>query len=368
MKACCSLLLAVVLALSAPSAPAQMVDHYDMSRVGNRNADGSAAYPAGVYDPSRTSPPPPATEVAVPLPPQPDTPLRSLPSTWAAPAPSASPGLPAGMPPGSVPSNPVGPVGPSYVPATPSYNSPTQVYTPNYVTPSPAGLPASCYTRIDYFHWNERIAGQDFVNESGALFTLGYERRVGYERFRGELFGGDVHYNGYGQFDDGSLESLPSNTGYLGLRGEYELMLAPDAWQGGLAFMVGVGSRFWIRDLHDGVTDLGNPVYGYEETWWTIYPYLGMETNTDFRDGLTFYTESRVGMTAITYDYATIGDRPLWPRPGVMANLEIGLRGQRFYVAARAEVMSWEQSSTVQDAFQPHSIMYTVGGRLGWMF
>jgi hypothetical protein len=347
--------------------PAQTVDHYDMSRVGTRGADGQAAYPAGVNDPSRANPPSPPTEVAIPPPPAPDSPLRSMPSGFAVP--------PVGSTSEPLSKYPAGPGGQSYLQASPPcvqgpppYGSPGQVYSPNYATENPVGPPASWYTRIDYFHWNERIAGQDFVNESGALFTLGYQRRIGYERFRAELFGGDVHYNGYGQFDDGSLESLPSNTGYLGLRGEYELMLSPDVWQGGLTFMVGVGSRFWIRDLHDGTTDAGNPVFGYEEKWWTIYPYLGVQTNTDFYNGLTMYTESRIGMTAVTYDFASIGERPLWPRPGVMGNLEVGMRGQRYFAAARAEVMSWEQSSTVQDAFQPHSIMYTVGGRLGVMF
>ena len=45
---------------------------------------------------------------------------------------------------------------------------------------------ASWYTRVEYFHWNERIAGQDFVNEGGALFTLGYSRQIGIERYRAE--------------------------------------------------------------------------------------------------------------------------------------------------------------------------------------
>ena len=51
-----------------------------------------------------------------------------------------------------------------------------------------------------------------------------------------------------------------------------------------------------------------------------------------------------------------------------MANLEIGLRGPRFFIATRAEVMSWSPSSVVQDAYQPNSVMFTVGERLGFMF
>jgi len=224
---------------------------------------------------------------------------------------------------------------------------------------------ASWYTRVEYFHWNERIAGVDFVNEDGTLFTLGYSRQIGIERFRGELFGGDVHYDGY---DQSNGAGLASNTGYLGLRGEYEMVLAPAGWEGRFSLLAGVGTRFWIRDLHDGTDDLGDPVDGYQESWWTIYPYLGLETHRRVGDGWELYSESRLGMTALTYQFVSLNYRPLWPRPGIFANTEIGLRGERFYFAARAEVMSWSPSSVVEGSYQPNSVMFTVGGRIGITF
>ena len=161
--------------------------------------------------------------------------------------------------------------------------------------------------RVEYFHWNERIGGTDFVNEDGALFTLGYSRQIGIERFRAELFGGDVHYDGY---DQTGTATMASNTGYLGLRGEYEMVLAPAAWEGRVAFLAGLGTRFWIRDLHDGSDDQGNPVFGYQETWWTIYPYLGLETHLPLGDDMDWYSESRIGTTALTYQFATTGSVP----------------------------------------------------------
>jgi hypothetical protein len=228
---------------------------------------------------------------------------------------------------------------------------------------------ASWYTRVDYYHWNERLGSTDFVNESGTLFTLGYSRQIGIERYRAELFGGDVHYDGYSQSNtDGTLITMPSNTGYLGLRGEYEMVLAPPIAAGNFAFLAGLGSRFWIRDLHDGSDNQGNPVMGYEETWWTMYPFLGMETHHRAASELDLYSESRIGTTAVTYQLASINARPLWPKLGVFANAEIGLRGSRFFLAGRVEVMSWEESSVVQDSYQPRSFMYTAGGRLGFMF
>jgi hypothetical protein len=372
-------LLAIVVATAVVPAAAQTVDRYDMSRVGNHNADGSATYPAGVNDPSGWNPSaPPMVESAVPLPPSPETPLRSVPpgasAPWVPPSPQGNT---------AAQGNTAGPVGPAYggnapvlvpaVPAgsagTPTYASPTQVYPPLSAAPVPTEASvASWYTRVDYFHWNEKVDGADFVNESGALFTVGYQRRIGIERFRAEVFGGEVHYDGYGQFDgNGINETLPSHTSYLGLRGEYEFVWEPAAWEGHVALLGGFGSRFWIRDLHDGTTPEGNPIYGYEETWWTFYPYLGAETHLPFQ-GMDLYSESRVGATVLTYDYATIGDRPMWPAPGLLANSEIGLRCTHFFAALRGEVMRWEDSAVVQGAYQPRATMYTVGGRLGFTF
>ena len=161
---------------------------------------------------------------------------------------------------------------------------------------------------------------------------------------------------------------LSSNTGYLGVRGEYEVVLAPAAWEGRWAVLLGAGTRFWIRDLHDGSDDQGNPVDGYQETWWTMYPYLGLESHRPLGDDLELYSDSRIGSTALTYQAVSISDRPLWPKAGVFANAEIGLRGPRFFIAARAEVMTWAQSSVVQGSFQPNSLLVTAGGQSGFVF
>ena len=58
-----------------------------------------------------------------------------------------------------------------------------------------------------------RFEDLDLVNEDGPLFTLGYMRRNGPERFRGELFGSQVDYSG-GAFDPntGIVEPLKSHT------------------------------------------------------------------------------------------------------------------------------------------------------------
>ena len=223
------------------------------------------------------------------------------------------------------------------------------------------------YSRADYFHWKERLLGRDFVNEDGLLTTLGYVRRVGIERFRVELFGGDVHYGATVDLLDGSSEFLPSTTRYLGVRGEYDLLFEPE-WLPRATLFVGVGTRLWIRNLKDEVLSTGDPIDGYDETWWTIYPYLGLETR-HFRDeGLELFGMARIGCTPVTYEHATLLDVTVFPKIGITGQVECGLRTRRFHVCGFFEAMTWRESAAVRETFQPQSRMFTVGLKSGFSF
>ena len=232
-------------------------------------------------------------------------------------------------------------------------------------------IESTWYTRIDYFHWNERQDGMDLVNEYGTLFTLGYMRRVGIERFHAALFGATMRYKGFGEgVDDDDnliLEPLTSATGYMGALAEYDLHIEPDSWPT-LSLFVGIGTRFWIRDLKDGTTDLGSPVLSYQETWWTIYPYLGLEKKRSLSGGFEFYYAGRIGCTAMTYQHATWGDVALYPKPGLTGQLECGMRGRSAFISVFTEVMSWRQSDIVDNWLQPNSQLFTIGLKTGFCF
>ncbi|MCE9544770.1 MAG: hypothetical protein K8T25_04520 [Planctomycetia bacterium] len=223
------------------------------------------------------------------------------------------------------------------------------------------------YLKADYFHWNERSDGADFVNEDGVLWTLGYARRAGGERFRGELFAGDMNYDGLAQFDDGSVEPLSSTTGYFGLRGEYEWLFESQRWQR-IEYVAGVGTRFWIRDLPNSLTAEGDPIIGYQETWWTIYPYLGLETKRSLSGVVESYGSARVGLTAITLEHATVNDVMLYPKLGLTTQWEAGIRGPSMYLSACAELMTWEESAVVRGWRQPMSSLLTLGIKTGISF
>ena len=138
-------------------------------------------------------------------------------------------------------------------------------------------------------------------------------------------------YKGSSEFDNGdgtfTEEPLTSATGYLGVLAEYDLHFEPDCCPN-LSFFVGVGTRFWIRDLKDGVTDYGDMSWGYQEFWWTFYPYIGLEKKRSLSGGWEFYYAARIGCTAMTYQYATWGGVPLYPKAGLTGQLEAGLRAK----------------------------------------
>ena len=239
-------------------------------------------------------------------------------------------------------------------------------------------IESTWYFREESFHWNERYAGADFVNEYGPISTLGYQHRSGIERFRFEIFGGTVAYYGAAQNADGSSDPYSDSygTNYIGVRGEYDLLIEPACWPQ-IRFILGLGTRFWLRDLKDENLPDGTFVNGYQETWWTVYPYIGLETREPNDTGLHFYGSARIGATVFTYQYADYidpinyplySDTVLNPRCGVTAQLQAGIRFQKFSLVAYSELMTWGESAEVRGSLQPASSMLTLGAQFGYTF
>jgi hypothetical protein len=223
------------------------------------------------------------------------------------------------------------------------------------------------YARWDYYTWNERLDGQEFVQETGSLTTIGYQRRLGVERFRAELFGGTVDYRGFAMFPNGYMEPLASYTSYLGARAEVDFLWEPAAFPN-LGFFAGAGTRVWVRDLKDGLTASGHDVWGYQEVWWTIYPYVGMEVKQPLNQTLHFFGAMRAGLTPITYEQISAMDVALYPKCGATGQLECGVRGAHFTLSAYLEMMEWNQSSESRGILQPYSRFLIAGIKGGWAF
>ena len=131
-------------------------------------------------------------------------------------------------------------------------------------------------------------------------------------------------------------------------------------------FVLGLGSRFWYRQLPSGTDTSGDPIIGYEETWWTIYPYLGWEGRHEISMETEWFASLRLGLTAFTHEEVSYFDVSLRPQPGITGQADVGVRGRHYSLAVHFEAMTWAQSSYVQDGWgdvicQPDSQMYTVG-------
>jgi hypothetical protein len=230
-------------------------------------------------------------------------------------------------------------------------------------------ITSTWYFRQESFYWNERADGQDFMNERGPLSTLGYVRRNNFERFRIELFGGSVAYDGGAQYEDGTYEAYHQSNGtnYLGLRGEYDILFEPACWPR-IRFLAGIGTRFWFRNLNDAVMPSGNTSYGYQETWWTFFPYVGLETRDAEDSEWNFFGSARFGITPLTRQYINMDDTVLYPKCGVTGQAQVGVRYRKVALAAYIEAMTWGESAVVRDIMQPTSRMLTIGGQLSYTF
>ena len=226
---------------------------------------------------------------------------------------------------------------------------------------------AEWYTRFDYFFWNERSGGTELDDEHGTLYTLGYSRCFGADRFRGELFTGTMNYSAL----DGAGNLVNSTTTYLGLRGEYEWVwdMCLRGWPP-VTLTAGIGTRFWIRDIKDGTVLSTNAIsVGHQENWWTLYPYVGLEKRWPVNCGEEVYARGRLGCTVFTYEFADLNEgTPLYPRPDLTGQVEVGFRHDQLFIAAYFEAMTWNASPSVRGTAQPLSQMFTTGLKLGLSF
>jgi hypothetical protein len=244
---------------------------------------------------------------------------------------------------------------------------------PKPIGPSPNAtrlLESTWYARIDYFYWAEQVNSQPFMKNEGAMPTVGWQQRRGRQRYRAEVFGSSVDY-----FADMGGQDNSNVTDYLGLRGEYELMWEPETWEK-FSFFTGVGSRFFVRSIPDVQLPSSLYVDGYQESWWTFYPYVGAERRRRMNDNWEAYWRARVGVTAYTREHIALDDVTLFPRANLTGQVELGFRGPRLFVSGFFEVMAWSRSPGVLDIVdpvvylvrQPDSQNVMVGLKSGWSY
>src|SRR6185437_9596811 len=82
-----------------------------------------------------------------------------------------------------------------------------------------------------------------------------------------------------------------------------------------------------------------------QETWWTVYPYLGLQNAWSLQNGLELFGSARAGVTAATYNFSNAFNLPVYPRAGAIGGVELGLRGPRLSLSGTFNIMSWSHSA-----------------------
>jgi hypothetical protein len=227
------------------------------------------------------------------------------------------------------------------------------------------------YLKIENFTWKEfDDSGTQLLEESGPIFGLGFSVKSDYTtsalfvKGKGEIFGGSVDYDG--QTQAGS--PVKTDTDYIGFKGEGDLGLKyVVAEKSSLEPFVGLGFRWWLRDIKSTST-----VIGYEETWRSFYARLGVRGNMVFSDKMEAFAEGGLKLPIYTENEIDFFNVTLEPGNEASAFAEIGLKWTKFKASLFYEGMRFSKSDlVVSGAFiywQPESKADIYGLSVGWVF
>ena len=223
------------------------------------------------------------------------------------------------------------------------------------------------FAQVDYFLWREtvEIEGTRYklLDETGPMFSVGYHAHTPRKRYRIAIFGGSPAYDGATM----DYEPLSSQTDYIGVVGEYDFRW-PLFGSPRYGFFAGIGTRLWSRNLQNSFTDSGRLAIGYKETWWTIYPRVGLDSMRQFSNGVQLYSSGSIGYTAYTVENIELFDETLHPEGDFYTRAEIGLRYQRLFLSLMVERFRWNKSDDKRGFYQPRSTMISAGMFLGYHF
>lgn len=251
------------------------------------------------------------------------------------------------------------------------------------------------YPFVEYFNWKEfGSQGDRLLEESGPLFGVGTLLRVDLRdemlmlQAKGELFGGNVDYDGQTQYNpiDPAVSEIPVNTDvdYFGTKLEGDLGLRLGRGKGNVEPFIGLGYRYWVRDLNDSVaTDRNGDlvgVGGYTERWQSLYTRWGLRGAYAFDDNFKLFAE--VGGKYPIYNENSVdyfADEDVTIKPGKQFSpfAEAGFRIDRFRASIFYEGFRFSSSPLVFAGFdgsdpvylsQPKSESEIIGITLGWCF
>lgn len=222
----------------------------------------------------------------------------------------------------------------------------------------------SVYPSFQYFTWKEFDAnGAQLLKEDGPLFGVGVAadidllNRILYLRGKGELFGGQVDYDGETTDIDPQFDGLPvkSDVNYFGGKLESDFSLRFSGPRGNIEPFAGIGYRHWIRNIEASTTQTRDvPPQGVKtaeatEEWLNLYTRLGMRGTYRLSDSASLSLEAGAKYPFLNRNFAEAfgEDITLKPRGEWSAFAELSARFGMFRPAVFYEGMRFDQSPTV---------------------
>jgi hypothetical protein len=250
------------------------------------------------------------------------------------------------------------------------------------------------FPSLQYFTWEEFMpTGPRILKEQGLLVGTGGMMRLDLYakaltlRVKGELFGGDVNYNGETQPNQNSAISerpVSTDVNYFGIKAESDLGWRFPISQVTLETFAGLGYRWWLRSIQGSVTQdaNGNPlsVGGSTEKWMSFYSRLGARATWFFSKDFTFFAEGGGKYPFYNQNEADVpggGSVSIKPGSEWSAFGEIGVTYKRFRPTIYYEGFRFSQSPTVtvpisltqqEILYQPRSESDIFGINISWVF
>ncbi len=239
------------------------------------------------------------------------------------------------------------------------------------------------YGFAQQFEWKESFDGKEFLKESGPLFGVGGELGLRlaaplWLQGRGEVFFGDVDYDGAIMTSRGELIPYKSTTQYAGIKGEghmaFRFPLSRDLY---VKPYVGLGLRVWRRTLDTAISDTYIGEWGYVEDWMTMYGILGCGGGIALgrNEELFGRVEGRLPISnSMTADLTNVGgpsDVELKPGRRASIYLEGGFNATPITLSLFIETLTFSESpldNKYQAAFQPESNSTMIGAKFGLAF
>jgi len=246
------------------------------------------------------------------------------------------------------------------------------------------------FPSFQYFSWEEfKPSGPRILKEEGLLVGAGGTARLNlYDKklmlkLKGELFGGEVHYNGHTQTDPNPVISerpVKTDVIYFGTKAESDLGWRSPIGSVAIEPFAGLGYRWWLRSLQSSTALDANGnllnVGGSDEVWMSFYSRFGARASWTATKDLTLFAEGGGKYPFYNENRADIpGGGTATVRPGSewSAFGEIGVTYKMFRPTLYYEGFRFSQSSVVPignntGVFQPKSDSDIFGFNLNWVF